>query len=141
MLGLPVNASYEDIKNAYKTLSKRYHPDVVGDRYTDTFARINEAYDFLIHNRVTSHRVLGNDEKAMAGYVKRRSNRDTLRKREFKEKQRKREKEEALKKASIEAKRKLEEEKLKKQHAEEEAERQIKAMEMAIVISKMLGNS
>ena len=141
VLGLPVNASMADIKNAYKTLSKRYHPDVVGDNSTDMFARINEAYDFLIHNRVTSHKVLGNDDGAMTRYANRRSNRDIVRKREFSEKQRKKEKEEALKQASIEARRKMEEEKRKKREAEEEAQRQIKAMEMAIVISKMLGNS
>ncbi len=141
ILGLNANASMDDIKNAYKSLSKKYHPDVMGENYTDMFARINEAYDFLNNNPISSGRkVLGNDEKAMVRYASRRTNRDTLKRREFKEKQRKREKEEELRKASIEARRKKEEEKRIREEAEAEARRQIKAMEMAIVISKMLGN-
>ena len=136
ILGLNANASMDDIKNAYKSLSKKYHPDVMGENYTDMFARINEAYDFLNNNPISS----GRNEKAMVRYASRRTNRDTLKRREFKEKQRKREKEEELRKASIEARRKKEEEKRIREEAEAEAQRQIKAMEMAIVISKMLGN-
>ena len=140
ILGLPVNASEPDIKNAYKSLTKRYHPDVVGDKSTDMIAKINEAYDFLIHNPIViGRKVLGNDEGAMVKYANRRSNRDSIKRSEFKERQKKREKEAALKKASIDARKRKEEEIRIKREAEMEAQRQIKAMEMAIVISKMLG--
>ncbi len=139
VLGLPVGSTENDIKIAYKELSKKYHPDVMGDEYTEVFAGINEAYNFLINNPATSRKVLGNDEKAMVRYENRRSNRDKVKRYEFKERQRKREKEAELIKASKEARRRQEEEKRKKREAEKEAEMQIKAMEMAIVISKMLG--
>ena len=140
-LGLPLNANETDIKSAYKRLSKKYHPDVVGDKYNDLFVNINEAYNFLINNHEAHGRVLGNDEKAMVRYAGRRTNRDMEKRYEFREKQRKREKEAELRKASIEARKKREEEKRRKLEAEEEAKRQIKAMEMAIIISKMLNNN
>ncbi|MCR4610662.1 MAG: DnaJ domain-containing protein [Lachnospiraceae bacterium] len=133
------NASSEEIKNAYKQLSKRYHPDVVGDVSTEMFARINEAYDFLMNNPAPSRKVLGNDESAMVRYASRRTNRDMAKKYEFKEKQRKREKEAELKKASLEARQRKEEERKRQIELEKEKERQVRAMEMAIIISKMLG--
>lgn len=48
-LGVPPNASDEDIEEAYRHLSRRYHPDVnPGDPHAAAvFERIEEAYDIL----------------------------------------------------------------------------------------------
>ena len=42
-LGVPKNASPEDVKKAYRTLSGRHHPDKGGK--AEDFQRINEAYE------------------------------------------------------------------------------------------------
>lgn len=140
-LGLPTTASASQIKIAYKELSKKYHPDVVGEEYSYMFVEINEAYNFLVNNPPPARRVLGGDEKAMMRYQTQRNNRDMAARYEFKDKKRKKEKEAELEKAAREARRKREEEKARKLEAEKEAKRQIKAMEMAIVISRMLGEN
>lgn len=46
-LGVNKNASLEEIKKAYKTLAKKWHPDRNNGLETDTFKKINEAYDIL----------------------------------------------------------------------------------------------
>jgi hypothetical protein len=48
LLGLQAGASEEDIKKAYRRLSKKYHPDASGtERTRDQFIAITEAYNFL----------------------------------------------------------------------------------------------
>lgn len=54
VLGLDKNASQDDIKKAYRNLSKKYHPDRNGGD-DSKFKELNDAYD-----------VLGNEEKRKA---------------------------------------------------------------------------
>lgn len=43
-------ATLAEIKSAYYTLARKYHPDVAGERYRAEFEEINEAYNFLCDN-------------------------------------------------------------------------------------------
>lgn len=48
ILGIPKNASKEDIKKAYRKLALKYHPDKGGSKEDETkFKEINEAYSVL----------------------------------------------------------------------------------------------
>ena len=48
VLGVEKTASAEEIKKAYRTLAKKYHPDVSTDpNATEKFAEIQGAYDCL----------------------------------------------------------------------------------------------
>ena len=56
VLGVPENATDEQIKEAYKALVKKYHPDryqdnPLADLAEDKLAEINEAYDLIMKNR------------------------------------------------------------------------------------------
>ncbi len=48
-LGIPQNASAEDIKRAYRKLSLKYHPDKNenDDFFSDRFKEVKEAYETL----------------------------------------------------------------------------------------------
>ena len=48
-LGIPQNASAEDIKKAYRKLSLKYHPDKNenDDYFSDRFKEVKEAYEML----------------------------------------------------------------------------------------------
>src|SRR5258705_9959034 len=48
-LGLPRNASDEDIKKAFRKRARQYHPDEAKDKKTaeEKFKEINEAYEVL----------------------------------------------------------------------------------------------
>jgi len=50
VLGLEANCTFEDIKDAYRKLSKKFHPDLnQGDDYfVSRFREVNEAYEVLI---------------------------------------------------------------------------------------------
>ena len=46
ILGLPANATRQQIKRRYRTLAKQYHPDKGGDQ--QQMQRIIAAYEFLM---------------------------------------------------------------------------------------------
>ncbi len=46
VLGLPANATHDQIKRRYRALAKRYHPDRGGDQRQ--MQRIIAAYEFLV---------------------------------------------------------------------------------------------
>ena len=50
-LGVDMKASLEEIKKAYKSLAKKWHPDRNNGLETDTFKKINEAYDVLSNEK------------------------------------------------------------------------------------------
>lgn len=48
ILGIPNNASPQQVKAAYRTLARKYRPDINTDPNThDIFVQINEAYEIL----------------------------------------------------------------------------------------------
>ena len=56
VLGVDKNASEEEIKNAYRELARKYHPDnyannPLSDLAEDKMKEINEAYDAIVNER------------------------------------------------------------------------------------------
>lgn len=47
ILGVDRNSSQEDIKRAYRRLSRKYHPDNAGEQAREKFDRVQEAYTVL----------------------------------------------------------------------------------------------
>ena len=47
ILGVPVDASSDTIKRAYRQLARRFHPDIAGPEGAVQMKRINRAYDIL----------------------------------------------------------------------------------------------
>ena len=61
-LGLAPNATEAQIKNAYKDLVKRFHPDATGSADTTAYNKIVDAYKYLQADNVHS-KVLGKTSK------------------------------------------------------------------------------
>jgi tetratricopeptide (TPR) repeat protein len=47
LLGVSPGANLETIKQAYRRLARKYHPDVAGEQFKEQFQKVNEAYRFL----------------------------------------------------------------------------------------------
>lgn len=61
ILGLPADSSIDEIKKAYRTKARLYHPDINPDPDAkDLFISVTEAYEFLISN----HEKLKTDDQA-----------------------------------------------------------------------------
>lgn len=46
-LGVQRGASEDEIKKAYRKLSRKYHPDIAGPEFEDKFKEVNNAYEVL----------------------------------------------------------------------------------------------
>lgn len=141
VLGLSATADEQQIKRAYKELSKRYHPDAQPNpelhwQYYD----IVEAYQYLmggakgvgtpVYQAVPkAPRVLGNDGKNQSWTNQRRESEAAYAKWEKAQKQRKKEKEAALKERQKE---------IKQQRQYDEAMEQINAIRTARAIEAIL---
>ncbi|NEG96862.1 molecular chaperone DnaJ [Bifidobacterium sp. SMB2] len=47
ILGVNQNASEDEIKKAYRKMSRKYHPDIAGPEFEDKFKEVNSAYEVL----------------------------------------------------------------------------------------------
>jgi DnaJ-class molecular chaperone with C-terminal Zn finger domain len=54
ILGISESASVPEIKETYRQLCKKYHPDISNDESIDKTAILNEAYDYLIKEEKAS---------------------------------------------------------------------------------------
>lgn len=50
ILGVPADASLEQIKRAYRRLARLHHPDLTKDAEDQRIKQLNEAYGVLSHN-------------------------------------------------------------------------------------------
>ncbi len=146
VLGIPVNATEEQIKHAYKELSKQYHPDAQPDaclhwQYYD----IVEAYHFLTDENVGGQRylqqafyeaptrgpkVIGEVTSSERDWVsQRRSSDAAYAKWEKRQKQRKKEKEEILEEKQRE---------IRKQRQYDDVMKKINAIRTARAIEALL---
>lgn len=72
-LGVNENASKDEIKKAYRTLAKKFHPDQYGDNplkdlAEDKMREINEAYDYLMKNNPQSNSNYSNNYDSSNSY-------------------------------------------------------------------------
>ncbi len=78
ILGLPVNATLEDVKRAYRKKARLYHPDInPAPGAKDLFISATEAYEFLLAN---FEKIANNEDaynKAMEDWRKYRQDRIT----------------------------------------------------------------
>ena len=51
-LGLTVGYTEQELRSAYRKMSKKYHPDIAGDSGKEMFIRVKSAYECLSNPRV-----------------------------------------------------------------------------------------
>lgn len=70
VLGVPRNATEEEITKAYRKLAKKYHPDLnPGDKTAaDKMSEINEAYDLIKDGKADSYSGGGQSYGGYGGY-------------------------------------------------------------------------
>ena len=141
VLGLPATASEEQIKRAYKELSKRYHPDAQPNKELHwQYYDIVEAYRYLTASPgpepdsaypsvPKAPRVLGNDGSGQSWTSRRKESEAAYAQWEKTQKQRKKEKEATLKERQKE---------IKQQRQYDEAMEQINAIRTARAIEAIL---
>lgn len=47
VLGVDQTATQDEIKKAYRRMSRKYHPDIAGPEFEDKFKDVNNAYAVL----------------------------------------------------------------------------------------------
>ena len=47
VLGVDRSACDDEIKKAYRKMSRKYHPDIAGPEFEDKFKEVNNAYEVL----------------------------------------------------------------------------------------------
>lgn len=70
VLGVDRNASDDEIRKAYRKMSRKYHPDIAGAEFEDKFKEVNAAYEVLSNpekRRMVDMGVDPNDPSARAG--------------------------------------------------------------------------
>jgi molecular chaperone DnaJ len=70
VLGVERSANEDDIKRAYRKMSRKYHPDIAGPEFEDKFKEVNNAYQVLSDpdkRRMYDAGVDPNDPNAGAG--------------------------------------------------------------------------
>lgn len=70
VLGLSSSASEEEVKKAYKTLAKKYHPDVAGNspEAAKKMQEINAAYDAIINHKSYGYQNSGSSYNSYYDY-------------------------------------------------------------------------
>ncbi|MBM6699320.1 molecular chaperone DnaJ [Bifidobacterium pullorum subsp. saeculare] len=71
VLGVERSASAEEIKKAYRRMSRKYHPDIAGPEFEDKFKEVNTAYEVLSDpdkKRMYDSGVDPNDPNGGAGF-------------------------------------------------------------------------
>lgn len=73
ILGVSRDASDEEVKKAYRTLSKKYHPDANinnphKEEAEEKFKQVQEAYQQIIYERQHPYASRGNDSSSQGGY-------------------------------------------------------------------------
>ncbi|KAB5606688.1 molecular chaperone DnaJ [Bifidobacterium jacchi] len=71
VLGIERGASDDEIKKAYRKMSRKYHPDIAGPEFEDKFKEVNAAYEVLSDpdkRRMYDSGVDPNDPNAGSGF-------------------------------------------------------------------------